>query len=136
MTVDYSDLIGVPFVSGGRSKEEGLDCYGLVLEVYKRNGIALPEYYTESYDSKIVSSIMLNSRDTSGFWQRLEVPEHLAIMGICFNCQAINHVGVYIGDGKFIHTRQRIGVNIDRVESPAWHRLIEGYYRYIGGDDR
>ena len=45
--IDYSDLIGVPFKNQGRDKNIGLDCYGLVMEVYKKLGIQLPEYYAE-----------------------------------------------------------------------------------------
>ena len=29
-------------------------------------------------------------------------------------------LGVYIGQGRFIHTRKGVGVNIDRIDSPAW----------------
>lgn len=42
--IDYDDLIGIPFINGGRDRNKGFDCYGLVMEVYRRCGIALPEY--------------------------------------------------------------------------------------------
>ena len=32
----------------------------------------------------------------------------------------------------YIHTRERIGVNIDRISSPAWRRVIVGFYEYVG----
>ena len=37
MEFAYDDLIGVPFVDGGRDKN-GLDCWGLVKEAFRRQG--------------------------------------------------------------------------------------------------
>ena len=44
----------------------------------------------------------------------------------------VNHTGVYVGNGKFIHIRENVGVCVDRVNSPAWKKQIEGFYEYIG----
>lgn len=45
----FDDLIGVPYKSHGRSKEEGFDCYGLVLECCRRAGTPLADIdYTVS----------------------------------------------------------------------------------------
>ena len=55
---DYSDLIGVSFKNHGRDVKTGLDCYGLVMEVFKRNGVILPEFDAEFDDIKKISSII------------------------------------------------------------------------------
>ena len=39
----YEDLIGVPFMDGGRDKN-GMDCWGLVREYFKRQGIVVKDY--------------------------------------------------------------------------------------------
>ena len=31
----YDDLIGAPFIDGGRDKETGLDCWGLAREMFR-----------------------------------------------------------------------------------------------------
>lgn len=36
--IQYADLIGVPFKNLGRDVKSGLDCYGLVVEIYRRCG--------------------------------------------------------------------------------------------------
>jgi len=128
----YSDLIGIPFKDGGRDVK-GLDCYGLVMEIYRRNGIKLPEYYAPAFDDAGVSAQIEEAR-TLPIWQKAEGsnPPLLAVMAIKFNSPLCNHTGVYIGNGFFIHTRERIGVNIDRINSPAWRRRIEGFYVYLG----
>ena len=41
----YADLIGVPFKNLGRDVQTGLDCYGLVHEVFRRAGMEIGEYY-------------------------------------------------------------------------------------------
>ena len=43
--IQYADLIGVPFKNLGRDVKSGLDCYGLVVEIYRRCGKEIGEYY-------------------------------------------------------------------------------------------
>jgi cell wall-associated NlpC family hydrolase len=131
---NYYDLIGIPFKDGGRDAA-GFDCYGLVMEVYRRNGIDLPEYFAPALDSEAVSN-QISQAKTLDIWQRASStePPFLSVMAIRFNSPLCNHTGVYIGDGRFIHTRERIGVSIDRIDSPAWRHRIEGFYIYKGSD--
>ena len=126
----YNDLIGIPFRDSGRDAKTGLDCYGLVMEVYRRNGKELPEYFAPAFDDAAVNAEIDRARPV---WERVVGdPPPLSVMAIKFNSHLCNHTGVYIGNGLFIHTRERIGVNIDRIDSPAWKRRIEGYYVYKG----
>ncbi len=128
---NLNDLIGVPFVDGGRDKTTGFDCWGLALEVFRRHGVSLPDYKigcTESsrIDSKMTDERPLWLRIDNGGGKDIPCP---ALVVIRFNTGVLcNHVGVYIGAGRFIHTRQKVGANIDRIDSPAWRRIIEGYY--------
>jgi len=126
---DSNDLIGVPFVDGGRDKKTGFDCWGLALEVFRRHGVSLPDYKIGCTESSVINSEININRP---FWKHIDEMEEIpvpALVVIRFNTGTLcNHVGVYIGGGRFIHTRLKIGVNIDRVDSPAWRRIIEGYY--------
>ena len=120
------DLIGIPFKRGGRDKA-GYDCWGLVMEVYRRFGIELREYECGLYSPEYIDGCVDDYRAN---WQPVQPPYPVpALMVIRFNETIFcNHVGVHIGYGKFIHTREKVGVNIDRIESPAWKRKIEGFY--------
>lgn len=40
--IDYEDLIGIPFVNHGRDRAVGFDCYGLVMEMYRRLVLTSP----------------------------------------------------------------------------------------------
>jgi len=39
-----------------------------------------------------------------------------------------SHVGVYLGEGLFLHTTKTTGSVIDRIS--RWSKMIEGYYIY------
>lgn len=123
----FNDLIGVPFKDGGRGLD-GLDCWGLTIEVFKRYGIEIPDFKIAAEDASRIDQEINANRE---FWQPCgpgEIPVPSLVV-IKFHCGPFcNHTGVYIGEGRFIHTRQKIGVNIDRIHNPAWQRIIEGFY--------
>lgn len=129
----YADLIGVPFKNRGRDVKTGLDCYGLVMEVYKRHGIRIPEYDADCRDMQKINGIIKNSMESPS-WTEISEPKVPCVVAIRFGSPdgVVNHTGVYIGDDRFIHTREKIGVNIDRLSSPAWRRVIVGFYEYTG----
>ena len=123
---DYDDLIGVPFLDGGRDPKIGLDCWGLALEVFRRHGITLPDFAIPALAFDLVGAEIERQKPV---WRRLIQPESPSVIVMRFNSvTCCNHCGVYIGFGQFIHTRERVGVCIDRIMSPSWARRIDGYY--------
>ena len=131
--ISYTDLIGVPFVNRGRDAEHGLDCYGLVKEVYRRNGYDVPEYSADYNDMNRIDELI--TEHTAGYpWKEISEPEVPCLIAMRLGSPdgVVNHTAVYIGGGRFIHTRAKIGVNIDRLSSPAWRRVVVGFYRYVG----
>lgn len=125
MSKHVEDLIGLPFIDGGRNPTVGLDCWGLSTEVFRRYGIILPDYKISCEDASRIHSEVNEQRS---WWRKCEedipVPA-LVVIRFTVYC---DHTGVYIGQGRFIHTRKRIGVNIDRIDNPAWANRIEGFY--------
>ena len=132
--IDYDDLIGIPFINGGRDRNKGFDCYGLVMKVYRRCGIALPEYTADWDDEEKINSIVQREAGTTA-WHRVKAPlpvPCLVALRMGTPPGIVNHTGVYIGHGKFIHTRAKIGVCVSRIDSPAWRGVIDGFYEYVG----
>lgn len=128
---DIDDLIGIPFIGGGRNIDVGLDCYGLAKEVFRRYGYELPEYMDAVNEwNNSVKTEEFYEQQKSRYWREINSPTVPCLVAISFNVPngTVNHCGVYIGDGKFIHTRERVGACIESVESPAWRKKIEGYY--------
>ena len=135
--IKYADLIGVPFVNQGRNPETGLDCYGLVKEVFRRCGKDIDEYWCDAYDKEYINRV-LRKAVSGASWQEVDYKhgediEAPALIALRFNSPpgVVNHTGVYLGHGLFIHTRERVGCCVDRIDSPMWRRQIVGIYKYM-----
>lgn len=122
----YNDLIGKPFKNGGRGPEK-YDCWGLAAEIFARHGIQLPDYKINCDDASRIDGQIQSQRSQWINCQNKVPTPALVVIRYAEN-DLLNHVGVYIGAGRFIHTRDKIGVNIDRVDGTVWKRRIEGYY--------
>lgn len=88
----YKDLIGVKYKDNGRSKEEGFDCYGLAIEVLRRNGKVLEDRISKPSECKI----------TTG--DKLDKPENLCLVLFRNRKDIYHHLAIYIGNGLIIHT--------------------------------
>jgi len=91
-TVAYEALryLGVPYVWGGENPSIGLDCSGLVLIVYREFGVELPHYSRSQAKLGIaVGYDELQSGD------------------LVFFGRPIHHVGIYLGEGYYIHAPKR-----------------------------
>jgi len=131
--ISIQDLIGKPFVDGGRGPA-GYDCYGLVMEVMRRYGIALPDYGCSCLDRHDPAAIAAACAAAGPHWTQIPTPEPGCLVAIAYPYPGlISHVGVVIAADRFIHTRAATGgVTIDRLSSPAWRKRIRGYWRYVG----
>ena len=56
--MNYTDLIGVPFVNRGRDKNTGFDCYGLVKEVFRRYGYTIPNMICST--TMMICAVLMN----------------------------------------------------------------------------
>lgn len=124
------DLLGTPFVNGGRDKS-GFDCWGLVKFVYSNlYGLIVPDYKIDCRNASLINTNI--QEETSLKWEKLEPPEPPCIVIMRFNSPISNHIGVYIGEGHFLHTASKIGVNVDSIHQSYWKRHIDGFYRLRG----
>lgn len=106
----FRDLIGVPYKAHGRSKEEGFDCYGLVIEMARRTGKNLKDAFREKTAEK------LNVK-------KIDSPEPYCLVAIrTFGKD--NHVGMYIGRGMVMHCSYA-GVVAQRLSDFD----VSGFYR-------
>ena len=108
-------FVGLPYRWGGTSAKSGFDCSGLVMAVYHLNGITLPRTSREQY--RVGKSLLKN-----------DLAEGDLVFFDITGRNRVSHVGIYIGDGKFVHAPGR-GKTI-RTDS-----LSNTYYkpRYKGG---
>lgn len=106
------DLVGIKYRGGGTTKA-GFDCSGFVSYVFKDIGVDLPRTSSGMHATGTkVEKKNLTSGDL-----------------VFFNTtgKGVSHVGIYIGDGKFIHSSSSKGVKIDKLNDPYyWGK------RYVG----
>ncbi|SDD71359.1 C40 family peptidase [Sporomusa acidovorans] len=90
------NLLGQPVVWGGASLAQGFDCSGLVQYVYRQNGIILPRTADLQFlVGRTVSPVALQPGDLVYFTTYEP---------------GASHVGIYIGNNKFIHTSFSQGI--------------------------
>jgi cell wall-associated NlpC family hydrolase len=110
-------LLGVPYKRGGTSEEKGFDCSGFVRHMYEKSvGLVLPRRAEEQ--AKVTEEI-----------SRSELkPGDL----VFFNTlkRTFSHVGIYVGDGKFIHApRPGKAVRVDDMREAYWQQRFNGARR-------
>ena len=107
-------FIGLPYRWGGSSVEDGFDCSGLAMAVYRLNGLKLPRSSRQQYRAGNPISLRELERGDLVFF---------ATSG----GRKVSHVGVYSDDNYFVHAPGE-GKTI-RIDS-----LSNWYYaaRYVG----
>lgn len=114
------DLIGKPFKWGGRGPHE-FDCYGLVMEVERRAGRAVPDYMSPSVQEEVARQI----DRFRPFWTPCEEGPG-AVVEFRIG-RFISHVGILLPHGRLLHSWERSGgVCVERIEE--WRRRITGFY--------
>lgn len=127
--MQINDLILVPFKDNGRDAS-GYDCYGLLQEMCRRRGIAVPELpvpgfspHGEKREQEVLAAVAMNG------WRRIDRPVAGCAVAIRFG-RWVSHVGVVLDDcERFIHAvDEESGICIERLDSKMWERRIAGYY--------
>ena len=108
---DAFQYLGLRYVWGGYSTA-GTDCSGFIKAIFAKNGVALPRVARDQAKvGQAVSTSDLRPGDRLYF---------------SFKGQYIDHTGLYIGNGYFIHNSINHGrVAVDLLTSPRyWSKLI------------
>jgi len=108
--------IGTPYSYGGSSKS-GTDCSGFVMAVFSQYGISLPHGASGQYEK--CRSVTTAERQAGD----------LVFFSTCGNY--IGHVGIYLGDGNFVHASTSYGVRIDSVYSTYYANCYVGAGRIL-----
>lgn len=113
-------LIGVEYRYGGETPERGLDCSGLIRYVFQEvTGVTLPR----------------TAKEMSRIGTRVSLDELRVGDLVFFNTRrfAFSHVGLYLGDNRFIHAPRRgREVEVTTLSSSYWQRTFSGARRLVG----
>jgi cell wall-associated NlpC family hydrolase len=111
--------LGIDYQWGGRSPATGFDCSGLVAHIFRdAYGLNLPTHTTAQ--SRLGKPIALDQLETGDlvFYNTMGKPN--------------THVGIYIGDSRFIHApRTGAAVRIERMSLSYWKTRYSGARRIV-----
>lgn len=99
--------LGLPYVWGGNSITKGVDCSGLVQQVYKSLGYDLPRLSADQARSGTPVASMAEAR-----------PGDLIAWDNSSRNNGADHIAIYIGDGKMIEA-PRTGLNVRIIDVPS-----------------
>ena len=117
LVVTAMGFLGVPYRRGGNSAETGFDCSGFVRAMYEQTiGLVLPRRANEqAAATQVITRDELKPGDLV-FFNTLR--------------QAFSHVGIYVGDGKFIHSpKPGAHVRVEDMGLSYWARRFDGARR-------
>lgn len=117
LVVTAMGFLGVPYRRGGNSVETGFDCSGFVKAMYEQTiGLVLPRRANE----QAAATQTIDKKDLQ--------PGDL----VFFNTmkRAFSHVGIYVGNGKFIHSpKPGAEVRVEDMGVSYWARRFDGARR-------
>ena len=111
--------IGIPYKWGGTSPDEGFDCSGLTRAVYQLSGLDLPR----------------TSKDQFAMGTEVKLKNLKKGDLVFFSSPGgakISHVGIYIGDNKFIHAPGKDQtIRTDSLLNSYFRRCFQGARSYF-----
>ena len=117
LVVNAMGFLGVPYRRGGNAAEGGFDCSGFVRAMYEQSvGLILPRRAND----QAAATQTIDSADLK--------PGDL----VFFNTmrRAFSHVGIYIGEGRFIHSpKPGSQVRVEHMDGSYWQRRFDGARR-------
>jgi cell wall-associated NlpC family hydrolase len=117
LVVNAMGFLGVPYKRGGNNSDTGFDCSGFVRAMYEQTvGLILPrKAEQQAAVTETIAKADLQPGDL-----------------VFFNTmrRAFSHVGIYVGEGKFIHSpKPGSEVRVEDMDKSYWNRRFDGARR-------
>lgn len=111
-------FVGIPYRWGGENVVDGMDCSGFVRAVYNLCGLSIPRTSRDQYKAgESVAKEELQDGDLVFFGSSED---------------AINHVGIYVGNGRFVHAPRRgEEIRVTSVDESYFEKRFVGARRYF-----
>ncbi len=117
LVMNAMGFLGVPYKRGGSSVETGFDCSGFVRAIFEQTvGQVLPR----------------KAEQQAAATEHIDKPDLKPGDLVFFNTmrRAFSHVGIYVGDGKFIHSpKPGSEVRVEDMTKSYWARRFDGARR-------
>jgi cell wall-associated NlpC family hydrolase len=111
-------FVGIPYRWGGENVVDGMDCSGFVRAVYNLCGLSIPRTSRDQYKAgESIAKDDLQDGDLVFFGSSED---------------AINHVGIYVGSGRFVHAPRRgEDIRVSTVDENYFEKRFVGARRYF-----
>lgn len=124
MVLRAMSFLGVPYKYGGSNADSGFDCSGFTRYVFEHSlGLVLPRRADEQASSNALTEVRVDELKPGDL--------------VFFNTmkRAFSHVGIYIGDNKFIHApRSGAVVRVEDMRLDYWTKRFNGARRAPGSE--
>lgn len=121
MVLTAMNFLGVPYQRGGSSADQGFDCSGFTRYVFEHSlGLVLPRRADEQAQQAGLAQVLREELKPGDL--------------VFFNTmrRAFSHVGIYVGEGKFIHApRSGAEVRIEDMRQAYWSKRFNGARRAL-----
>lgn len=102
----FENWAGTPYRLGGQDKR-GVDCSGLVQNIF-----------TDAFDIQLPRT----TSEQVSLGQPVQRQALQPLDLVFFNTGRTQHVGIYLGQGEFLHASTSRGVIISKLDNPYWKR--------------
>ena len=113
------NFLDVPYRNGGNSAEQGFDCSGFTRHIFQASlGLVLPRRAAQQAEAPALKDVQRDDLQAGDL--------------VFFNTlkHAFSHVGIYLGNGKFIHApRSGAEVRVDDMRQAYWRQRFDGARR-------
>jgi len=124
MVISAMNFLGVRYVRGGNSAEEGFDCSGFTRYIFENSlGLILPRRADEQASAPGLLAVKREDLQPGDL--------------VFFNTlrRTFSHVGIYVGEDKFIHApRSGSTVRVEDMKVSYWSKRFTGARRAPGVD--
>jgi hypothetical protein len=116
---EVKEYLGTPYRKGGTTRK-GMDCSGFARTVYDRLlGLDLPHSSGDQFHSSELQKINTRELQTGDL-----------VFFANKKKKRINHVGVYLSDGQFIHASSSEGITVSSLDDKYWKQRFVGSKRH------
>lgn len=119
LVLSAMNFLGVPYKRGGNSEENGFDCSGFTRYIFEMSvGMVLPHRAEEQAGLSSLTSVRKDELKPGDL--------------VFFNTmrRTFSHVGIYVGEGKFIHApRTGSAVRVEDMREAYWSKRFTGARR-------
>ena len=116
------DVMGMPYRWGDEG-EEGFDCSGLIRYAFGKHGVTMPRRSVEQ------------AREGTAVEKQIEALRAGDVLTFATRGSSVSHVGLYLGNGKFIHSArggvQISALNPDDITGRWWWKRWLGARRIV-----